>query len=194
MEWLWATWSSLVYKTVKNLPATHKTWVQSMGQEDPLEKGMATQSSVLAWRIPWQRSLEGYCPWGCKELDTTERLLLSHGPPIFSLKIPQCFLIKESQCHSWVTTVICSMASLDWHFAFQSIRRSSVKLLFVNTVLMRYILISLLLPEQYWLETYQYVFRQWYNERHQVKLLELNIDQGFIIQIMIVIIFHILLH
>ena len=45
-----------------------ETWVQSLGEEDPLEKGMATHSSILAWRIPWKRSLEGYSPWGCKEL------------------------------------------------------------------------------------------------------------------------------
>ena len=38
---------------VKNLPAMQETWVQSLGQEDPLEKGMATHSSILAWRIPW---------------------------------------------------------------------------------------------------------------------------------------------
>ena len=40
---------------VKNLPVMLETWVQSLGQEDPLEKGMATHSSVLAWRIPWTR-------------------------------------------------------------------------------------------------------------------------------------------
>ena len=51
------------------------TWVWSLGWEDSLEKGMATYSSILAWRIPW--SLEGYRPWGRKELDTTERLTLS---------------------------------------------------------------------------------------------------------------------
>ena len=39
--------------TVKNLPATWETQVRSLGQEDPLEEGMATHSSVLAWRIPW---------------------------------------------------------------------------------------------------------------------------------------------
>ena len=39
-------------QTVKDLPAMQKTWVQSLGQEDPLEKGMATHSSILAWRIP----------------------------------------------------------------------------------------------------------------------------------------------
>ena len=38
---------------VKNLPATQGTWVQSLGQEDSLEKGMATHSSILDWRIPW---------------------------------------------------------------------------------------------------------------------------------------------
>ena len=38
---------------VKNLPAMRETWVQSLGWEDPLEKGMATHSSILAWRIPW---------------------------------------------------------------------------------------------------------------------------------------------
>ena len=38
---------------VKNLPTVQETWVQSLGQEDPLEKGMATRSSILAWRIPW---------------------------------------------------------------------------------------------------------------------------------------------
>ena len=38
---------------VKNLPAVQETWVQSLGREDPLEEGMATCSSILAWRIPW---------------------------------------------------------------------------------------------------------------------------------------------
>ena len=38
---------------VKNLPAKQETWVLSLGQDDPLEKGMATHSSILAWRIPW---------------------------------------------------------------------------------------------------------------------------------------------
>ena len=43
----------LVAQTVKNPPAIWETWVQSMGQEDPLKNGMATHSSILAWRIPW---------------------------------------------------------------------------------------------------------------------------------------------
>ena len=45
--------TSLVAQTVKHLPTMQKTRVQSLGQEDPLEKGMATHSSILAWKIPW---------------------------------------------------------------------------------------------------------------------------------------------
>ena len=45
--------ASLVTQIVNNLPAMQETWVQSLGWEDPLEKGMATHPSILAWRIPW---------------------------------------------------------------------------------------------------------------------------------------------
>ena len=51
-----------------------ETQVQFLGWEDPLEKGMATHSSILAWEIPGQRSLVGYSPWSQKESDTTEHL------------------------------------------------------------------------------------------------------------------------
>ena len=47
-------------------------WVQSLGLEDPLEKELATHSSIHAWKIPWTKSLVGYSPWGRKESDTTE--------------------------------------------------------------------------------------------------------------------------
>ena len=46
------SWAFLVAQLVKNLPAVRETWVQSLGWEDPLEKGKATHSSILAWRIP----------------------------------------------------------------------------------------------------------------------------------------------
>ena len=46
--------------------------VRSLGQEDPLEAGMATHSSILAWRTPWTEEPGGYNPWGHKESDTTE--------------------------------------------------------------------------------------------------------------------------
>ena len=53
-------WSSLVAQMVKTLPAMHETWVRSLGQEDPLEKGMAAHSGILAWRIPWTEKPGGY--------------------------------------------------------------------------------------------------------------------------------------
>ena len=56
------SWASLVAQTVKNSPAMRETWGQSLGWEDPLEKGMATHSSILTWRIHVQRSLAGYSP------------------------------------------------------------------------------------------------------------------------------------
>ena len=66
-----------------------ETWVQSLGQKDPLEKGMTTPSSTVAWKIPWIEDYMGYSPWGDKELDTTERLTLSfrfHFPLILKIK------------------------------------------------------------------------------------------------------------
>ena len=55
-------------QTVKNLPAMRETWVRFLGQEDALKKGMATHSSILAWRIPWAEESGGlqsmgYSPW-----------------------------------------------------------------------------------------------------------------------------------
>ncbi|KAI4558483.1 hypothetical protein MJT46_013125 [Ovis ammon polii x Ovis aries] len=60
---------SLVAQLIKNLPTMQETWVQSLGWDNPLEKGKATHFSILAWRSSWGR----------KELDMTERLLLSQG-------------------------------------------------------------------------------------------------------------------
>ena len=57
---------------VKNPPAMQETQVPSLSWEYPHEKGMATHSSILAWRIPWTEELTGLSPWGHKELDTTE--------------------------------------------------------------------------------------------------------------------------
>ena len=59
---------------VKNLPGMKETWVQSLGQEDFLEKGMTTHSRILAWRISWTEEPHGCSPWGHKESDMTEQL------------------------------------------------------------------------------------------------------------------------
>ena len=61
---------------VKNLPAMRETQVQSLGQKDPLEKGMATLSSILDWRIPRTEAPGGLLSTGRKEADITESLTL----------------------------------------------------------------------------------------------------------------------
>ena len=63
-------------QTLKNPPAMHKVWVQSLGWEDSLEKEMATHSSILAWGIPWTEEPGGYSPWSRKEWDMTSYRIL----------------------------------------------------------------------------------------------------------------------
>ena len=63
--------ASLVAQSVKNLPAMQETWVQSLGPEDPLQKEMATHSSILAWKIPMDRGAWWVQSMGSQELDTT---------------------------------------------------------------------------------------------------------------------------
>ena len=73
--------ASLVAQMVKNLPAVWETQVQSLGQEDPLGKGMATHSSTsvfLPEEFHGQGRMMGYSLWGCKELDKTEPLTHTH--------------------------------------------------------------------------------------------------------------------
>ena len=57
---------------VKNLPAVQEPWVWSLGWEDPLERGMATHSSILAWRVPRTEGLVGYSPRGHRESEMTQ--------------------------------------------------------------------------------------------------------------------------
>ena len=71
--------------SVKNLPAVQEAWIPSLGREDPLEEGVATHSSVLAWRIPWTKEPGSYSPWGLEELGTTERLSAAEARPQLAL-------------------------------------------------------------------------------------------------------------
>ena len=74
-------WASPMAQRVKNPPVTQETqetWVQSLGWEDPLEKEMATCSSILALKPHGQRSLEGHSPWDRKEWDTTKHADTAH--------------------------------------------------------------------------------------------------------------------
>ena len=91
--------ASLVAQRVKSLPETQETWVRSLGQEDPLEKGTATHFCILAWKIPWKRSLVDYSPWGHKELDRTERLSFH-----FHLYIMEYYLIIKKNEMPFVAT------------------------------------------------------------------------------------------
>ena len=60
---------SLVAQSVKNLPAVQETWVRSLGWEDPLEKEMATHSSILAWKISWTQEPGGLQPMGSQRVE-----------------------------------------------------------------------------------------------------------------------------
>ena len=81
---------------VKSLPVMQETWVQSLGWDEPLEKGMATQSSILAWRIPWTE--EPLRPWGHKESDKTEQLTHTH------MVVLMC-LVQTSQSSATISLI-----------------------------------------------------------------------------------------
>ena len=68
---LYIDWASLIAQSVKNLPAMQKTWVQFLGQKNPLEKEMAIHSSALAWKIPWAEEPGGLQSMGSQESDMT---------------------------------------------------------------------------------------------------------------------------
>ena len=70
-KYLYKVRASLIAQLVKNLPAIQETWVQFISQEDPLEKKMATHSSILAWRIPWTEKPGRLQSMGSQESDLT---------------------------------------------------------------------------------------------------------------------------
>ena len=75
-----------------------ETWVQSLGQEDSLEKGMATHCSILAWRITWTEEPGGLYPYGCKQQHTTERLThyaLLAGTKTCSASMQNCAEVRQ---------------------------------------------------------------------------------------------------
>ena len=92
-----------------------ETQVRSLGQEDPLEEGVATHSSILAWRIPWAEEPGGHSPWRHKELDMTEPL--THTALLrvdFRSKDKSREASKESlEWYSWQIIVACTSYSED---------------------------------------------------------------------------------
>ena len=96
---LWG--ASLVAQLVKNLPAMQETWVRSLGWEDPLEKGKATHSSILAWRIP--RAVQSM---GHRESDKTEQLSLSLCEHFASLVMNSLFFTSVANIYFPILRVV----------------------------------------------------------------------------------------
>ena len=88
---------------VKNSPAKQGTQIRSLRQDDPLEKEMATHSSILAWEIPWTESTEGYSVWSRKKSDMTEQLErdLSPNSQVGHVKFVQLYM-----CQSYLNKVV----------------------------------------------------------------------------------------
>ena len=110
------SWVSLVAQLVKNPPATQETWVQSLGREDPLEKRKANISPIF-----WPREFHGlFSPWGCKELDTTEKFYLywlTHIRTLTSLppqdRAPYHLIYKAYRSLGWEGPCSLSVPNLD---------------------------------------------------------------------------------
>ena len=87
---------------LKRLPAMQEIWVRSLGREDPLEKEMATHSSILAWRIPWTEELGKVVSMGLQRVSMTERLHF-HFDKISTVHISPVlvfiFIVNFSNCY-----------------------------------------------------------------------------------------------
>ena len=116
---------------VKNPPALWETWVWSLGWEDSLEKGMATHSSVLSWRIPRTKEPGRLSSMGQKEWDTTEWLWLS--PLVTLVSLDSQLYLLSSECplsFSWVFN-LCAMV---WKFSQDS--DPSLRALFLHWLML----------------------------------------------------------
>ena len=123
---------SLMVQIVNNLPTVQETWVQSLGQEDPLEKGMATQSSILAWRIPWTEEPGGLQStgsqrvghdWATNTLYTGKKIFFPKRANIKSLfALYQLYLFKycHKYCHKYsLNKWVCILADCSLHPHFK---------------------------------------------------------------------------
>ena len=103
------SWASLVAQMGKNLPAVHETQVQSLGQEDPLEEGTATHSSILAWRIPWTEEPSRLSSLGLQRVDMTETT--QHACSSQSLLLGQQETLFRASSWRMCKSVHCTIAS-----------------------------------------------------------------------------------
>ena len=113
----------LVAQMVKNLPAMQETWVWSLGQEDPLEKGMVTHSSILAWRIPWTD--HGVSKSGAWLNDfCLVTLIHSKGTtsPLASLLLSWWLFFNLTEVFHWTPTIlnVCGILPFLWGAVLRS--------------------------------------------------------------------------
>ena len=102
--WLGPGLLGLVAQTIQNLPAVQETQVPSLGWKDPLEEGIATHSSILAWRISWTEEPGGLQFMGSKELDMTEQQTLSLSRPLSRTTFPSPAVVRQpSSCQQNVS-------------------------------------------------------------------------------------------
>ena len=101
-------WASLVAQTVQNLPAVWETQVQTLSQEDPLERGMAAHPSILAWKIPWTKQPVRLQSMGSQELDLTKWLTLQFSALWVTFSEWVSFVIHLTMWNTVLrTTVTC---------------------------------------------------------------------------------------
>ena len=98
---VWCVWAYLVAQTVKNLPAVQETGVRSLGWEDPLEKGMVTHSSVLAWRIPWTEEPGGLYSMGSCRVRHNEHLTLFSLSDVSTPSLPHGVFLLPRWPDDW---------------------------------------------------------------------------------------------
>ena len=182
----------------KNLPAMQEMWVRSLGWEVPLEEGMATHSSILAWRMPWTEE-PGHSSQGWKDLDTTATLLNFlevQGSGICQhvlLKVTTCYCIinilplRKRPLQTLVQFSCCHIQLLNWstpsfpvhHQASLSIinSQSLLKLMSIELVMLsNHLILSSLSPPAFNLSQHKGLF-QWVSSSHHVaKVLELQLQ------------------
>ena len=130
----WASpWASLVAHPVRNLPAVQESWVQSLGQEDPLEKGMATHSSILAWRIPWTGKPGGLQSMGLQRVGhdwASEHFTLNPSKSIFCIPF---HLTQDIEYHQHCPALcFFPISKKSWRSFHVNTERSLI-LFFLNT-------------------------------------------------------------
>ena len=141
MERLSILWTFLVAQMVNNLPAMQETWVRSLGQEDPLEKGMATHFSILAWRNPWTEEPDGLQSMGL------QRVGHAWTTNTFSTKVEFSSVQSLGRVQLFATPLTAArQASLSITNSRSSLRLTSIELVMPSSHLILYHPLFLLPP------------------------------------------------